>query len=218
MAAAAPDATVDLFAISPGRGDGDELARKLPLLAEGGLRRFLLREKELSPERRGALARRLAPLCRELGVELWIAEDAALARSVAATGVHLSERSPPPTQVARESGGTLALSVSLHEAPSRDAAELALCRHAFLAPVFPTPSKPAERTLGADGFACRAAALSGLSTERGLAVYALGGIGPDHLPLLARRGVTRVAAIRLFFDAADPRRAVEAARAALRRP
>jgi thiamine monophosphate synthase len=36
--------------------------------------------------------------------------------------------------------------------------------------------------------------------------------------LLARRGVTRVAAIRLFFDAADPCRAVEAARAALRRP
>jgi len=215
MAAAAPDATVDLFAISPGRGDGDELARNLPLLAEGGLRRFLLRKKELSPERRGALARRLAPLCRELGVELWIAEDAALARSVAATGVHLSERSPPPSQIARESGATLALGVSLHEVPSRDAAELALCRHAFLAPVFPTPSKPAERTLGADGFACRAA---GLSAERGLPVYALGGIGLDHLPLLARRGVTRVAAIRLFFDAADPRRAVEAARAALQRP
>jgi len=215
MAAAAPDATVDLFAISPGRGDGDELARKLPLLAEGGLRRFLLREKELPPERRGALARRLAPLCRELGVELWIAEDAALARSIAATGVHLSERSPPPSQIARESGATLALGVSLHEAPSRAAAELALCRHAFLAPVFPTPSKPAERPLGADGFACRAA---GLSAECGLPVYALGGIGLDHLPLLARRGVTRVAAIRLFFDAADPRRAVEAARAALRRP
>jgi thiamine-phosphate diphosphorylase len=215
MAAAAPDATVDLFAISPGRGDGDELARKLPLLAEGGLRRFLLREKELPPERRLALAQRLAPLCRELGVELWIAEDAALARSVGAAGVHLSERSPAPSQIAREFGDALALGVSLHEAPSRDAAELALCRHAFLAPVFSTPSKPAERTLGADGFACRAA---GLSAERGLPVYALGGIGQDHLPLLARRGVTRVAAIRLFFDAADPRRAVEAARAALRRP
>jgi thiamine monophosphate synthase len=118
MAAAAPDATVDLFAISPGRGDGDELAHKLPLLAEGGLRRFLLREKELSPERRGALARRLAPLCRELGVELWIAEDAALARSVAATGVHLSERSPAPSTIARESGATLALGVSLHEVPT----------------------------------------------------------------------------------------------------
>ena len=98
---------------------------------------------------------------------------------------------------------------------SRGAAELALCRHAFFALVFSILSKPAERTLGADGFACRAA---GFSAERGLSVYALGGIGLDHLPLLARRGVTRVAAIRLFFDAADPRRAVEAARTALRRP
>jgi len=215
MAAAAPDATVDLFAISPGRGDGDELARKLLFFAEGGLRHFLLREKELPPEQHGALARRLAPLCRELGVELWIAEDAALARSVAATGVHLSERSPPPSRIARESGAALALGVSLHEAPSRGAAELALCRHAFLAPVFSTPSKPAEWTFGADGFVCRAV---GFSAERGFSVYALGGIGLDYLPLLARRGVTRVAAIRLFFDAADPRRAVEAARTALRRP
>jgi thiamine-phosphate diphosphorylase len=215
MAAAPPDASVDLFAITPGRGDGDELARKLPLLAEGGLRRVLLREKAQSDERRGALARRLAPLCRSLAVELWIAEDFALARSAGATGVHLSERSPPPSVVAREAGEGLALGVSLHETPTRGAAELALCRHAFLAPVFPTPSKPGERTLGADGFACRAA---GLASERGLPVYALGGIGLDHLPLLARRGVTRVAAIRLFFDAADPRRAVEAARAALRRP
>jgi len=214
MATAAPDATVDLFAISPGRGDGDELVRKLPLLAEGGLRRFLLREKEQTDERRAALARRLAPLCRELGVELWIAEDVALARDVGARGVHLSERSPSPLQVARECGGALALGVSLHEEPSRSAAELAVCAHAFLAPVFPTPSKPGGRTLGADGFACRAA---GLSAERGFPVYALGGIGPDQLPLLARRGVTRVAAIRLFFDAADPRRAVEEARAALRR-
>ena len=205
MAAAAPDATVDLFAISPGRGDGDELARKLPLLAEGAAP-FPAREGA-PDERRLARARRLAPSAGRSGR---LGSPRSRARAgVGATGVP-SERSPAPS-ASRGSGATrsrrlLPRRVALRGRPQ-------LCRRLPRAGLS-TPSKPAERTLGADGFACRAA---GLSSERGLPVYALGGIGLDHLPLLARRGVTRVAAIRLFFDAADPRRAVEAARAALRR-
>jgi thiamine-phosphate pyrophosphorylase len=217
MATPAPERAPDLFAISPGRGDADELEAKLPRLAEGGLRRFLLREKDLTPQRRGALARRLAPLCRTLGrtfgLEWWIAEDAELAAAVGATGVHLSERSPPPSEVrARDGralhGDRLRIGLSIHADLARPPAELALCDHLFLAPLFPTPSKPGAKWLGADGFACLAAGLAAPT-------FALGGIERDHLLLLAARGVTRVAAIRLFFDAADPRRAVEEARALL---
>jgi len=211
MASRAPEPIADLFAISPGRGDRDELERKLARLAEGGLRRFLLREKELAAERRGELARRLAPLCRSLGLELWIAEEAELAAEVGATGVHLSERSPPPSAIVARFGDRLRIGLSIHEELSRPRDELARCGHLFLAPLFPTPSKPAARALGVDGFACRAAGLP-------VPTFALGGVGLDHLPLLAARGVTRVAAIRLFFDADDPRRAVEEARALLRPP
>jgi thiamine-phosphate pyrophosphorylase len=210
MASRAPERSAGLFAISPGRGDRDELERKLPRLAEGGLRKFLLREKELAAARRGELARRLAPLCRSLGLELWIAEEAELAAEIGAAGVHLSERSPPPSAIAARLGERLRVGLSIHAELSRPREELARCDHLFLAPVYPTPSKPGARALGADGFACRAAGLPA-------PVFALGGIGVDHLPLLAARGVTRVAAIRLFFDADDPRRAVEEARALLRR-
>jgi thiamine-phosphate pyrophosphorylase len=209
MATRAPEPAADLFAISPGRGDADELEQKLPRLAEGGLRRFLLREKQLAPERRDALARRLAPLCRTLGLELWIAEEAEVAAAVGATGVQLSERSPPPSAIEAKWGARLRRGLSIHGDLARPRAELARCDHLFLAPLFPTPSKPGAATLGADGFACLAAGLPAPA-------FALGGIERDHLPLLAARGVTRVAAIRLFFDAADPRRAVEEARALLR--
>lgn len=180
-------------------------------LAEGGLRRFLLREKELAAARRAELARQLAPLCRSLALELWIAEDAELAAEVGATGVHLSERSPPPSSVLARFGATLRVGLSIHADLARPREELARCDHLFLAPVFPTPSKPDARPLGPDGFACLAAGLPAPT-------FALGGIGLGHLPLLAARGVTRVAAIRLFFDAADPRRAAEEARALLEPP
>jgi thiamine-phosphate pyrophosphorylase len=209
MASRAPERSADLFAISPGRGDRDELERKLPRLAEGGLRRFLLREKELPAARRGEFARRLAPLCGSLGLELWIAEEAELAAEVGASGVQLSERSPPPSEVVARFGPKLRVGLSIHGDLARPPGELARCGHLFLAPVFPTPSKPGAKPLGADGFACLAAGLPAPA-------FALGGIGLDHLPLLAARGVTRVAAIRLFFDADDPRRAVEEARALLR--
>jgi thiamine-phosphate pyrophosphorylase len=211
MPSRAPERSVDLFAISPGRGDRDELERKLARLAEGGVRKLLLREKQLAAAQRGELARRLLPLCRSLGVELWISEEAELAAEIGASGVHLSERSPPPGDITARFGPKLCVGLSVHADLARPREELARCVHLFLAPVFPTPSKPDARPLGPDGFACLAAGLPAPT-------FALGGIGLGHLPLLAARGVTRVAAIRLFFDAADPRRAAEEARALLRPP
>lgn len=211
MASRAPEQSIELFAISPGRGDREELESKLARLAEGGVRKLLLREKELATAQRGDLARRLAPLCRSLNVELWISEEAELAAEIGAAGVHLSERSPPPSEILARHGTKLRVGLSVHADLARRREELARCDQLFLAPVFPTPSKEGAPALGPDGFACLAAGLPAPT-------FALGGIGLGHLPLLAARGVTRVAAIRLFFDADDPRRAAEEARALLRPP
>jgi thiamine-phosphate pyrophosphorylase len=201
---------VFLAAISPGRGDGDELARVLPRLREGGVDLFVLREKELAPAARERLARRLRPLALSLGLPFWVAEDVELARSVAADGVHLSERSASASVIRAGLPEEIALALSLHDPVRRSSAELELARHAFLAPLFPTPSKPGGGTLPLPRFVALARALP-------LPVFALGGIGPEELPLLAAAGVTRVAAIRLFFAAGDPRRAAEEARRLLTR-
>ncbi|MBM4016503.1 MAG: thiamine phosphate synthase, partial [Planctomycetes bacterium] len=131
-------------------------------------------------------------------VELWVSEDVALARALGATGVHLAERSPPPATFAATG---LALGVSLHRPVSRGVADLALCRHAFLAPLFRTPSKPESAPLRPDGFLALAAGL-----PPALRCFALGGITVERLPELARHGIRHVAAIRLFFDAGDPAR------------
>ncbi len=195
---------VELFAITPGRGDGCELEAKIPALAAGGVERLLLREPALDPVAREALAERVARACRAAHLELWISADAALAERVGAHGVHFTERSPSPLQAA-VANRPLAFGVSLHLPFSRTPSELIGCHHAFLAPLLPTPSKPAAAPIGVAAFRTAAAELS-------MPLFALGGITLESAPLLAAAGIRRVAAIRLFFDALDPERSARVLR------
>ena len=187
---------VDLFAITPGRGDGQELREKIEALARGGVTKLLLREKQLDASARATLGEIVAEACRTAGVELWVSDDVGLARRLGAHGVHLSEQSPPPSRLAAQAG-PIAFGLSLHRPVSRPTEEIARCRHAFVAPLFATPSKAGVAPLGLAGFAEVAATLP-------LPTFALGGIELAHATMLAQAGIRRVAAIRLFFDARDP--------------
>jgi thiamine-phosphate pyrophosphorylase len=197
---AADRRALELFAVTPGRGDGDEVVRALPTLRARGASALLLREKQLDAARRRALAESVAPRCRDAGLALWIAEDVELALAVGAAGVQLSERSPSPLAVrsalARSGGADrLALGVSLHDPISRSREELEICAHAFLGPLFPTPSKPRATPLGVARFLELAATLP-------CPAFAVGGVTEPRLAELAAAGVRRAAAIRLFFDVA----------------
>lgn len=207
MAPEADAGAVELCAVTPGRGDAAELESKVAALGAGGLDSLVLREKQLAPAPRLALAERIAQACRAARVELWVSDDVELARSIGAFGVQLSEAAPPPSAV-RARAPELALAVSLHDPLSRPAHEVALCRRALLAPLLPTPSKAGAPALGVARFL-------ELAAELPVPAFALGGIGRDDLPRLAAAGIRRVAAIRLFFDAADAGRAVREARALL---
>ncbi len=184
--------TVDRFAVTPGRADRAEILAALPRLATLGVTKLLLRERSASREERRKLAEALLPKCRRAAIALWISDDVELAASLPAAGVQLSEAAPSPRVVRARLPASIALGVSLHEPISRSADELAVCDHAFLGPVFPTPSKRDARPLGIAGFLRLAATVS-------LPVYAIGGIGAAELRQLEQAGVRRVAAIRLFF-------------------
>lgn len=201
--------SAELFAISPGRGDRAELSERLPALARGGVRRFLLREKHLDRGQRAVLLEALLPLCAAEGIECWLSEDLELAARFPVAGVQLGERCPAPSTI-RVRGRELPLGVSLHAPCRRAPAELRLCQHAFVAPLFATPSKPGAECLGLAGLEqfCRQLPAS-------LTTYALGGITAARLPELAAAGVRRIAAIRLFFEARDPEAAARHALACL---
>jgi thiamine-phosphate diphosphorylase len=189
---AEPRSGLELFAVTPGRGDRAELEAALPRIAARGATRLLLREKQLDPAARRALAESLLPACRRHRLALWISEEVELAMSIGAAGVQLSERSPSPRIVRARLPAGFGLGVSLHDPATREEAELAACDHAFLGPVFPTPGKRGAGALGIARFVEIAATLP-------LPVFAIGGVGEGELAALAAAGVRRAAAIRLFF-------------------
>ena len=190
-----PEPGWDWFAISPDRGQASELTARLPRLRALGVRRFVLREKSCPPAARRAIAQQVVPACARLGIECWISEDAALAAEAGARGVHLSERSASPRRLAQEFPD-LHFGVSLHDPLRRPLLDVARCDHAFLGPVFATPSKAGAAGLGIEGFLRIAERLP-------IPVYPLGGIGAAELDELARAGVHRAAGIRLFFASDD---------------
>ena len=147
---------------------------------DGGAGAVLLRDKDLAAGERRLLAEHLRSLTAATGAELWVAGDADLAAAVGAEAVHLAAADPWPDAVDGLRRGR-----SCHSPGELQAAERAGADRATYSPVFTTASKPGYGPpLGLDGLA------AGCRVVPGLAVVALGGIGPGR----ARAGIEAGAA------------------------
>jgi thiamine-phosphate pyrophosphorylase len=150
-------------------------ARHLPRGAAVVLRHFG------APDR-GRTARRLATICRSRGLVLLIAADMALARRVAADGVHWPERLLPD----RRPPGFRLVTAAAHSGEALAKAWAAGVDAAVLAPVFRSSSGNAPLGLFHASQLARAAKLP---------VVALGGVNADNVRRLAGRGFAGVAAV-----------------------
>lgn len=145
------------------------------------------------------LARALRRETRLRGAKLLINEHIEVARSVAADGVHLPERSVAVSEARERLGPAACIGVSCH-----DAAGLARARgasFACLSPVFASPGK--GEPLGLARF-------RELLAHAELPVFALGGVRPEHAPELRAAGATGLAVISAVFAQPDPAGAVAA--------
>ena len=151
----------------------EPLADRVERLLAAGIRWIWLRDKDLPPAERRALARDLAALAARHGASLSVGADVALAAHVGA-GVQLgagSDVAAARRALGSGSLGTRALiGVSAHSLADIGAARRAGADYATLSPVFASASKPGYvPALGLDALR-DAAAL-------GLPVLALGGVG-----------------------------------------
>jgi len=80
-----------LYAITPDEVDTGRLAAKVEAAIAGGASAIQYRNKRAPAPLRHAQAQALAAICRELETLLIVNDDAALAREVAADGVHVGE-------------------------------------------------------------------------------------------------------------------------------
>lgn len=156
-------------------------ARRLPRGSAVILRNY----GEQGRDRRAAA---LAGLCRARGLVLLVAGDGRLAARVGAKGVHFPEALAGRARAWRRRRPGWLITVAAHSHAALVRAARVGADAALLSPVFPTPSRPDARPLGAVRFA-RLVRLSPLP------VYALGGLDAINARRLVGSGAAGLAAI-----------------------
>jgi thiamine biosynthesis protein ThiS len=183
---------------------------RLPLLAlateavAGGVDAIYLRDVQLRPD---DLARLVRTLRRAVGddVALLVNGGAAMAQAAGA-GLHLRERDPWPSEARALLGLETLIGRSVHSVES--AATSAGSDYILAGHVFPSVSKPGQRSLGLDAFAAIVAAAP-------CPTLAIGGITPERVAEVVRAGAQGIAVIGAIVEADDPRAATATLRAAL---
>jgi thiamine-phosphate pyrophosphorylase len=201
---------------------GHDLLDVVAAAVDAGASTILLREKDLAPAERTALAAALVELLAPVGGALLVGSDGPLARAVGATGVHLAAADPaaeaffdaqwlPSNHIGAknafggsgERGDRLLVGRSCHSIAELRAARDERVDYATLSPIWATQSKPGYGpALGLDGLAGAVAAVPGPP------VYALGGVGPGRAAACLAAGAAGVAAMGEIMRAADPGAAV----------
>jgi thiamine-phosphate pyrophosphorylase len=190
------DATPDLLA------DGAALAARARRLLAAAPCCLQIRAKAATARALEAAARRLLPLCRAAGVPVCVNDRLDVALAVGADVVHLGQDDLPlaDAQRLRASAGRsdLLIGFSTHNRAQAVAAAAAGADYIGFGPVVGTRSKAnPDPTVGLEalGEICRAVAVP---------VVAIGGIGLDAVPAVARAGASAAAIIAAIDGAADP--------------
>ena len=175
------------------------LAEIVDAAVRAGARWIWLRDRDLPPPERRALAVALLAITRLANARLAIGADVELAADLGADGVHLaSDASPGAIAAARARLGDAALiGISAHGDADVVAAQAAGADYATLSPIFATASKPGY------GPELGLAALT-RAARRGLPLLALGGVTTARARDCVEAGATGIAVMGEIMRAAGP--------------
>lgn len=198
-----------LYGVTPEWDDTGRLLAAVRAAAEGGMRALQLRRKHLNRAERLAVARELAPLCRELGVVFLVNDDWETALEAGADGAHLGRDDATLAQVRAAAPG-LILGVSCYADLARAQALLSQgADYVAFGAVFPSSTKP-EAVQAPLSLLTEAADLVRRQGRPRPAVVAIGGITPANAARVAAAGADSIAVITGLFEAPDIRAAARA--------
>ncbi|MDO5506558.1 MAG: thiamine phosphate synthase [Pseudoxanthomonas suwonensis] len=195
-----------LYLVTPDADDSAALlARVAPVLPWARCLQY--RNKRADDTRRLLEARALRAMCADAGVCFIVNDDAHLARTVDADGVHLGQADGTVAAARALLGDERTIGVSCHDQwpLARDAVRAGADYVAFGA-MFASSTKPDAPRATPPLFA-RAQAL-------GVPKVAIGGISPDNVDQAVAADADLVAVIAGVFDAPDPVAAARACAAA----
>jgi 8-oxo-dGTP diphosphatase len=175
---------------SPGTDPGAFLAA-LSASIDAGVELVALRAKELPPAELVSLSRQVADICRAGGARMLINGDPALLDASGADGVHLDSASLMAAK-SRPIPAAAWLAASCHDARELDHAARIGVDFAVLSPVAATPTHAQALPLGWGRF-------QRLVERVNLPVFALGGMGSEHLGAAWNHGGQGIAAVRALW-------------------
>lgn len=186
-----------LYALTPDSSDTEDLLRRVRLALTGGVQVLQYRNKIADNALRLNQARALRELTRAFGVIFIVNDDAQLAVTVDADGVHLGATDGEITAARALLGHNKLIGVSCYN-------QLALAHNAVKAGAdyvafgafYASAVKPGATVATLD-------LLSKARAELSVPIVAIGGIGADNGAVLVQAGADAVAVISAVFDAAD---------------
>ncbi len=164
---------------------------------KGGIRFLQLREKDLSTKPLLNMAYDLRSLTKQYNALFLINDRLDLALCVNADGVHLTQKSIPPSAIKKVVNKKLLLGVSTHSLYEAQKAQKEGADFLTLGPVYHTPSKlEYGEPLGLK-------ALRDITSIISLPIFAIGGINHDNINKVMTTGVYGVAMIRGILNQDD---------------
>jgi thiamine-phosphate pyrophosphorylase len=185
-----------------GRALEDVLA---PALA-GGVDIVQLRDKQASRDELlvgAAVARRC---CDETGALLILNDRPDLVQEADADGCHVGQDDMDAPDARARAGEGAIVGQSTHFPTEIDASTAA--DYIGVGPVFATPTKPGRAAVGLE-------LVRFAGAHAPVPFFAIGGIDPSNVDAIVDAGARRIAVVRAITEAADPRAAAAALRAAV---
>ena len=186
------------------------LEELLAAALSGGVDMVQLRDKEADDSALVEAASVFRRLCDEHGALFWLNDRPDLVEACGADGVHVGQDDMPVAAARAAVGPGVLLGLSTHSPAQLDAALAeGVADQLSVGPVWETPTKEGRPAAGIE-YVRHAADVAGSYPW-----FAIGGIDRDNVRQVIEAGASRVVVVRAIRDAADPRAAASALRAAL---
>ena len=186
-----------LYAITPEMSDTAKLLRDVEAALRGGASVLQYRAKTLAVNLKANQAQALQVLCKKYRVPLIINDDAALAASMSASGVHLGSQDMPIGEAHQSLLAGMLVGVSCYDQlPRAIEAEKNGADYVAFGSFFPSITKPNAVRPSLD-------LLRDAKHKIACPIVAIGGVTLDNAPLLIEAGADAVAVISALFDADD---------------
>jgi len=191
-------------ATKPSDGEFQDVLALVSAAVAAGIQLIQIREKRLSGRRLFELTAQAAEITRGTSTRLLVNDQADVATTAGADGVHLTTTSLAAGIVRAAFGKRLLIGASTHSVAELKAARDGGADFAVFGPVYETASKMRYgRPVGLESLS------RAVNQVAPFPVLAIGGLSAENTTDCLRAGVTGVAGISLFADAAALKQTVD---------